>query len=85
MVVNKATGERYSESHLGASTVLVSSTSGIRRIVGSFDKQLFIRRKGDCTIKVRKSETDLIQDLVRSLYLETKYLELHGQKIFVSF
>lgn len=85
MIVNRATGERYSESNLGTSIILVSSTSGIKRILSSLDRQLFVRRRGNCTIRVRSSEAKVIPDLVRSLYLEAKYLERRDQKVFLSF
>lgn len=84
MIVNKATGERYSEQAIGASIVLVSASTGIQRVISSFDKKLFMRRRGECVMHVRE-ESEIIPDLVRSLYLECKYLENQDQKVFLSF
>ena len=85
MIINRATGEMYSETALGASMVLVSTTSGVKRVLHHFDRSLFRRSKRNCGRLRTQPEANVIPDLVRSLYLETKYLELHGQKIFVSF
>ena len=86
MVVNRATGERYAESILGTNIILVSSTSGIKRVVDFLDRRLFTRRHNkNCTIRARSSETEVIPELVRSLYLETVYLEKRGQKVPLSF
>ena len=85
MIVNRATGEMYSEAALGASIILVSTTSGIKRVLHYFDRNLFRRSKRHCGRLRTQPEDRVVPDLVRSLYLETKYLELHGQKIFVSF
>lgn len=87
MVVNRVTGERYTRSILGSNWVLVSASTGVKRVVPITQslKRVFLTRKGNPTkVKVRE-ESMLVPDLVRSIQLEINYLELKGQKVFLRF
>lgn len=86
MVVNKVTGERYQDQLLGSKLILVSLSTGIKRIIEGTTLSFFIHRKGGQPrrIKLRK-EAQLIPDLVRSLQLEINHQNREGQKIFLRF
>lgn len=87
MVVNRVTGERYSRSILGSNWVLVSASTGVKRVVPITQslKKVFLIRRGDPPkVKVRE-ESMVVPDLVRSIQLEINYLGLKGQKVFLRF
>ena len=88
MLINNITGERYQLSWLGANMVLVSLSTGLKRVItpsGETDLLFTAQTPGRQLSPKNRSEADLIPDLVRSLFLELKFLERRGQKIFLRF
>lgn len=87
MVVNRVTGERYNRSILGSNWVLVSASTGVKRVILITQslKRVFLTRKGDSPKPKVREESMVVPDLVRSIQLEINYLELKGQKVSLRF
>lgn len=86
MVVNKITGERYQEQSLGSKLVLISLSTGVKRIIEGSIPSFLIHRKGGQPRRIKlRPEAKLIPDLVRSLQLEINHQNREGQKIFLRF
>ena len=85
MVINKATGERYQGEWLGSTLILVSSSTGVKRVckASGLEKEIFTFHKREIEKIKTRSELEVIPDLVRSLQLEINYLERRGQKVFL--
>lgn len=87
MIVNKITGERYCEELLGSAIILISSSTGIKRVITPSKEleRVFTQRNGSVKKRGNRSEVEVIPDLVRSIQLEVNYLERLGQKVHLRF
>ena len=87
MVVNRVTGEKYTRSILGSNWVLVSVSTGVKRVIPITQslKRVFLTRKSNPPKPKVREESMVVPDLVRSIQLEINYLELKGQKVFLRF
>lgn len=85
MVVNRVTGEKYNRSILGSNWVLVSASTGVKRVILITQslKKILLVRKGDLPKPRVREESMVVPDLVRSIQLEINYLELKGQKVLL--